>query len=109
MSLDTNTKNQICARKQDIITAESSRTAVLWKDTNLSLSFIKDHRRELGTELETLATKALGGDHSGETLNEVCFKLDKLYKTYSCVTADNNNINGNNTRGCCFAMVKHIC
>lgn len=109
MSLDSDTKKQICARQGDIITAESSRTAVFWKDTNLSLSFIKDHRPELGTELETLATKALGSNHSGDTLNEVCLELDKMYKTYSCVTADNNNINGNNTRGCCFAMVKHIC
>lgn len=111
MSLDPNTKNQICARKQDIITAESSHTAMLWKDTNLSLSFIKDHRPKLGTELETLAKKALndGKNHSGDTLNSVCFQLDKKYNTYSCVTADNNNISGNNTRGCCFAMVNTIC
>tara|TARA_Y100001970_G_C13868228_1_gene667650 strand:- start:178 stop:495 length:318 start_codon:yes stop_codon:yes gene_type:complete len=105
--MNPSTKNQICARKSDIVNAEDSHSAYFWKDTNLTLSFIKDHKRELGEELERLATDSLGGDHSQDSLNKVCYDLDKKYNTYYCVGPDNNNTK--NKTGCCFAVVDKLC
>tara|TARA_B100000886_G_scaffold328566_1_gene277076 strand:- start:143 stop:433 length:291 start_codon:yes stop_codon:yes gene_type:complete len=86
---------------------ENTSIFFLGKETNFTLSFIKSRKKQLGEKLENTATKVLGSNHAHDSLNKVCFDIDKKNKTYYCVGADNNNVNGKS--GCCYAVVDKLC
>ena len=107
---------QICASKSDIVKAENtqarwfsmSKVSFLFtKETNSTLSAFRSEKNQQGAKLENTATKVLGSNHANDTLNQVCFDIDKKNKTYYCVGADNNNVNGKS--GCCYAVVDKLC